>query len=94
MARSYTNLLYHVVFGTKDRYPWLEPTVAGRVYEYVGGVVRGSGGIALAVGGMPDHVHLLVKYSQDRTVADAVRAIKANSSAWIHDTLPGLQKFA
>jgi len=93
MPRSYTNLLYHIVYATKDRYPWLRPDVRGRVHEYLGGIIRGAGAVALAIGGTDDHVDLLIKARPDVSVADLVRTIKANSSAWIHDTFPEYEKF-
>ncbi len=93
MPRSYTNLLYHVAFGTKNRQPWLMPDIRARVHEYLGGIVRGAGGIALAIGGTDEHVHLLIKMRANESVADVVRTIKANSSRWIHDTFGGLREF-
>ena len=86
MSKSYCNLLYHIVFSTKDREPWLRPEMGPRVHQYLGGAIRDEGGIALAVNGTADHVHILAKLRQDKAVSDVLRAIKANSSGWIHDT--------
>jgi REP element-mobilizing transposase RayT len=94
MSHSYTNLLYHIVFTTKERHPWLDAAVGPRVFAYLGGLVRKEDGIALLVNGMPDHVHLLAKLRQDKAVSDVVRAIKANSSGWVHRTYPGCAGFA
>jgi REP element-mobilizing transposase RayT len=86
MPRSHCNLLYHIVFSTKGREPWLEGDILPRVHEYLGGAVRSEGGVALIVGGTADHVHILAKLRQDKAVADVVRDIKANSSGWFHST--------
>ena len=43
---------------------------------------------------MPDHVHLLADISKQQAVSDAVRQLKSNSSAWIHENFPTLQSFA
>jgi REP element-mobilizing transposase RayT len=94
MSHSFTNLLYHIVFSTKERQPWLDADLGPRVYPYLGGLVRAEGGIALLVNGMPDHVHILAKLRQDRAVSDVVRAVKANSSGWIHQTFPAAEAFA
>jgi REP element-mobilizing transposase RayT len=94
MAHSYTNLLYHIVFATKIRQPFLDSDIRSRLLAYLGGAVRGEGGIALVVNGMPDHVHLLVCLRQDVALADVVRAVKANSSGWIHRTFPSAVGFA
>ena len=94
MSHSFTNLLYHVVFSTRGREPWLDAERRPRVFAYLGGLVRAHDGIALIVNGMPDHVHLLAKLKQDRAVADVVRALKATSSGWIHRTFAGCREFA
>ena len=61
MPRTYTNLLYHIVFSTKERYPFIRPEFKERLYEYIGGTIRGLNGISLEIGGIEDHVHLLTK---------------------------------
>jgi REP element-mobilizing transposase RayT len=94
MSHSFTNLLYHLVWSTKERIPWLTAEVRPLLFAYLGGLVRDEGGIALLVNGVDDHVHLLVKLRQDKTVADVVRAVKANSSGWIHRTYPTQASFA
>jgi putative transposase len=94
MSHSHTQLLYHLVFSTKRREPFLVPSVLPRLCEYLGGAVRGEGGTALIVNGMPDHVHILARLRQDVALSDVLRAIKANSSGWVHDTFPELRTFA
>jgi REP element-mobilizing transposase RayT len=94
MSHSFTNLLYHIVFSTKERNCWLSAEVRPRLFAYLGGLIREQGGIALAINGMPEHVHLLAKLRQDEAVSNVVRAVKANSSGWIHRTFAGLSQFA
>jgi REP element-mobilizing transposase RayT len=90
VPQSYTSLYYHLVFSTKNRAETIVPEIQPRLYEYIGGLVRGEGGTLLAIGGIPDHVHLLVKLRQDRALADVLRVVKTNSSKWAHDTFPKL----
>lgn len=52
------------------------------LYEYMGGIIRGEGGILLEIGGMPDHVHLLAKIKKNIAVATMVGKIKGKSSKW------------
>jgi REP element-mobilizing transposase RayT len=59
MAKSYTNLIYHLVFSTKNRQPLITDNVKPRLYEYIGGIIRNKKGIALEIGGMSDHIHVL-----------------------------------
>ena len=64
-----------------------------RLYEYIGGIIRGLGGILLCINGVADHVHLLVKLRPDRSVSDVLRELKANSSGWMHDVFPDAADF-
>jgi REP element-mobilizing transposase RayT len=77
-------LLYHVVFSTKNREPWLDAGWRPALYEYVGGIVRARRGEMLAVGGVADHIHLLLRLSPARSLSDVMRDVKANSSGWLH----------
>ncbi len=93
MAKSYTNLLYHIVFSTRERRPLITPERRPRLYEYLGGAVRSEGGISLAIGGIEDHLHLLAKLRPDKALSDLLRTLKANSSGWMHDVFPDARDF-
>src|SRR5947209_7303575 len=93
MSGTYSNLLYHVVFSTKNRYPLITDSIRGDLHAYLGGIVREREGIALTVGGMPDHVHLLVKLKPKLAVSDVIRDVKAVSSKWMKETKEGLHKY-
>ena len=94
MPKSYTNLLYHLVFSTRERKPIITAERQPRLYEYVGGIIRELGGIALAIGGVEDHLHLLAKLRPDKALSDVLRDLKANSSGWMHDVFPDAQDFS
>jgi REP element-mobilizing transposase RayT len=85
---SLTNLLFHVIFSTKDRRPGITPDIRERLYEYIGGVVRGEGGIQLAIGGVADHVHIPMKLRAAQSIADMLCKLKANSSRWLREQRP------
>lgn len=87
MPQSYTCLTTHIIFSTKTRQPLIETSFADRLYGYIGGIVRDSNSTLLAAGGMPDHVHLLVRCHPSVAMADLLRLIKSNSSKWMHDTI-------
>lgn len=59
MPSTYTNLLYHIVFSTKQRKPLITDNVKEELYRYIGGIIRAEGGIQLEIGGISDHVHIL-----------------------------------
>ena len=94
MPSSYTCLRYHLIWSTKHREPLITDEIRDRLFQYMGGILRGHGGKLLAAGGMPDHVHLLADISKQQALADALRDIKANSSGWIHETFPNLSRFS
>jgi REP element-mobilizing transposase RayT len=93
MADTHHMLLYHFVFSTKNRRRWIEPAVAPNMFEYLGGCIRGLGGVALKVGGWLDHVHLLVKLRTTHCVADVLRELKSNSSRHFNESTRSLEKF-
>ena len=92
MSQSFTNLLYHIIFSTKERRPIITIDHQPRLYEYIGGVVRGTGGICLGINGMEDHVHLLAKLRPDRALSDVLREL--NATGWMHDVFPRLSEFS
>jgi REP element-mobilizing transposase RayT len=93
MPQSFTCLHYHLVFSTKHREPTITPDIRPRLWEYLGGAVRSEGGVALLVGGTADHIHMLVTLRQQPALADLMRQIKTNSSAWVHETFPAAGGF-
>ena len=60
MPQSLSSILIHLVFSTKNREPWIDPAWRDRLHAYLGGVIREMDGVPEAVGGMADHVHLLI----------------------------------
>jgi REP element-mobilizing transposase RayT len=93
MAQTFTNLLTHIVFSTKDRVSSIRPELNPDLHAYMGGIIRNLAGQALIVNGMADHVHLLVWLPPTVAIAEALRVLKANSSRWVHDT-QGRRTFA
>jgi REP element-mobilizing transposase RayT len=85
MPSTYSSLHYHLVFSTKERLPLIGEEWQPRLHEYLGGMVRGMDGIALGVGGMADHVHLLVGLKPIHRLSDFMRDLKKDATRWIHD---------
>ena len=94
MPQSYTSLHYHLIFSTKNRLPSITPDLQPRLFEYIGGILRGANSVLLAAGGMPDHVHLLIGLNKELAIAETLRTIKAGSSRWVHDTFAEQRSFA
>lgn len=94
MPQTYTCLHYHFIFSTKNREPVISTDIRPRLWEYMGGTVRGLDGIPILVGGTADHIHLLVTLRQVLPIADFMRDLKAGTSGWVHDTFPERSTFA
>lgn len=94
MANSYVNLIYHTVFSTKERRPLIKESWSARLYDYLGGAIRGEGGQPIKIGGSEDHVHALSHLRQDRSLSDVMQRIKSNTTGWIHDEFPELRSFS
>ena len=82
---SYTSILVHYVFATHERRPLISDELQPKLWAYMGGIARANGMKALAIGGMRDHVHLLLSLPATITIAKAVQLIKAGSSKWMND---------
>ena len=94
MANTYTSLNYHLVFSTKNRELWLNDAVRERLWPYLGGIARENGMKALEIGGVADHVHILVSIPASMALSKAVQLIKGGSSHWIKDSFPNMAVFA
>jgi putative transposase len=88
---SFSTCLVHCVFSTKDRQPWLTPAICKRLWPYLGGIARENGIRALAIGGVADHVHLLLSLPATLSISKAVQLLKGNSSKWLRETFPELR---
>ena len=93
MGHTFTNHLYHMVFSTKERRESITPDVKDRLHKYICGIARKKSGIVLTINGTKDHVHLLARVKPSIAVADFIAALKANSSKWLHERVPGFRLF-
>src|SRR5258705_3160312 len=74
---SFNSCLMHCVFATKERRPWLTSAIHERLWPYLGGIARENDMKALAIGGVADHVHLLLSLPTTLSVAKAMQLVKA-----------------
>jgi putative transposase len=86
VPQSLAMVYLHVVFSTKHREPTLADEWRDELFVVLGGAANAVGCQPLAVGGVADHVHLLIRLGRTVTVADAVSGIKSTSSAWVNRT--------
>lgn len=94
MSHTYVHSLHHVVFSTHQRRPTIQPKWMADLHATMGNICRNRGFPALAVGGVADHVHLLITIPAVRTVAECMRLLKGTSSRWINETHAKRRDFA
>ena len=87
MPSTYLSLYYHLIFATRERDLLVAPEWRSQLHEYLGGVVNGMEAQSLVVGGVADHVHLLVELKATHRLADFMRELKKASSMWVHQQI-------
>jgi len=83
MAQSLSNILIHLVFSTKDRIQLIKPEIEQRLYLYIKSLSTDLNCPILTIGGMPDHIHILLNLSRTISLSEYMTKIKANSSKWM-----------
>jgi len=85
MPSTYSNLLYHIVFSTKNREPFIVDSYREQLYSYIGGIIRNEGGSLIQIGGVDDHIHLLVNLKPTKSIAELMKSVKGSCSKWINE---------
>src|SRR5690348_9303203 len=87
MAQSLSRLWTHLIFSTKNRFPFLADTVIrGEMHAYLSHMLRAHDCETRIVGGVDDHVHALFALSRTHSPASVIKEIKRTSSSWIKQT--------
>jgi len=82
---TYTQIIYHVVFSTKNREPVLNEESREELYRYIWGIVRNKQSHLYRVNGVEDHVHILSSLHPTICLSDFVKDIKTSTSKWIKE---------
>jgi REP element-mobilizing transposase RayT len=93
LRMSYVSSYFHCVFSTKGRVPLITPTLSPRLWPFLGGIARQNEMKAVEIGGVSDHVHILLSLPPSVSIAKAMQLIKGGSSKWVHETFPDLRLF-
>jgi REP element-mobilizing transposase RayT len=90
MRSPYTQLYLHYVWSTWDRLHLLTPDVEQPVYAAIHAKCKELKCQIVAIGGMPDHVHLLVRLHTTVSVANFIKDVKGSTSHLVtHKIRPG-----
>jgi putative transposase len=82
---TYTQLTYHIVFGTKGRQMVLDESRREDLFRYIWGIIKNKGGHLHRIGGFDDHLHILVALPASVAIADVVKEVKTSSNKWIKE---------
>ena len=83
MANTYTNCYVHLVFAVKNREALIKKQWKDELEMYISGIIQNHKHKMLAVGSMPDHIHIFIGYNVNQLIPDLVEEIKTSSNAWI-----------
>ena len=81
---SYYQLVYHFIWGTKNKLPLITPTVEDRLFPYIGYKCKELGYFLHVINGTEDHIHLLISLTPSILVADVAKNLKGSSSHYIN----------
>jgi REP element-mobilizing transposase RayT len=87
---SYISSYHHCVFSTKERRPSITPALRERLWPFLGGIARQNKIKAIEIGGVEDHVHILLSLPATMPVAKALQLLKGGSSKWVHEMFPNI----
>jgi putative transposase len=85
MANTFTNLNYHIIFSTRKRERLVMPAIEERVWSYLGGIAASMDAEPMRIGGVEDHIHLLLRIPAKHSVSKVVQTLKGSSSHWMNE---------
>jgi REP element-mobilizing transposase RayT len=93
MANSFSKIIIHYIFSTKNREPFITSDLAEKLWKFIGGIAKQNQMISYAVGGTADHAHVCISILPTMSVSRAVQIIKGESSYMVHENFPHLKNF-
>lgn len=93
MANTYTKFYVHLVFSPKNRMALIEKTWKDELEKYITGIIQNHGHKMLAIGSMPDHIHIFIGYNVNQLIPNIVEEIKTSTNSWIKEKKLSKLKF-
>jgi REP element-mobilizing transposase RayT len=94
MSQSLSNILIHIIFSTKNREPVIDDIIKSELYAFLVSLSRSLGCFVHKIGGIEDHIHLLVALPRTISVSKLVEDLKKQSSRWIKNKGTKYHSFA
>jgi len=91
---SYVSSYFHCVFSTKQRHRFITEDLQERLWPFIGGIARQNKMKAIEIGGVEDHVHVLLSLPSTTAISKAVQLVKGGSSKWVHENFPEHRLFS
>ena len=93
MANTYTQSYFHLVFAVKNRDALIHKEWKDEMEMYITGIIQNHRHKLLAIGSMPDHIHILIGYNVNHLIPDLVEEIKTSTNTWIREKKLSKYKF-
>ena len=93
MSHTYSNNLFHIIFSVKDRCSLIADAWQEELYRYLTGIARAAGCQVVSIGGVTDHIHILVLVKPSLAISDLIGKLKANSSRWMKERFQPVHGF-
>jgi REP element-mobilizing transposase RayT len=84
MANTYSQIYIHTIFSVKGRQKLISKNFKDELYKYITGIIRNKGQKLLQIGGISDHIHLLIGIEPDIAISDLIKEIKKSSTIHIN----------
>ena len=94
MSQSLAQIYVHIVFSTKERYPFIQPPIESELFAYMGAIIKRCDGFPFLINGTADHLHILSSLPRTLALSKYIEEIKRNSSRWIKTKDSRYEKFA
>ena len=93
MPQSLSSVLVHLIFSTKNRWPFIKSKIEKELHPYMASIFRALKSPSLTIGGYDDHVHILFSLARTINIAELVEEVKTDSSKWIKTKGEQLKNF-
>ncbi len=94
MGDTYVQAYFHLVFAVKNRMALVDESWENQLQKYITGIIQMHNHKLIAIGGMPDHIHIFIGYNLNQTIPKLVEEIKTSSNQWVNKNRLSYEKFS
>ena len=86
MPSTFSQIYIQIVLVVKGRQCMIHQSWEEELYKYITGIVKKKGLHLLAINGMPDHIHFLIRMRPASSLSDLMREIKKSTNDFINES--------